>query len=703
MKFLSVLLSFLMLILTSCSDSTGPGDSGDGDILASENIGSAGGTLSSDVLELTVPAGAFGAESSIAVTTAPDHPFEEDAVSDTYVIAGLPQSYTRDITVSIPFTGELSDNSYIAVGMNTWVKSLGEMTTTYALLPATVDGETITAELPASGLLPAKSATKSANESSSLSVTAVTGYAPHVTAGGHFKIEYASRWTSLSSVQELGRYLEEAYTTIANLGFSYDERTNWPVSVTVKSLDKDVYGFATNSVWGDNYGYLEFNSLNMNDLPEMRTTAGHEFFHLVQALYDPRNSYSKADSGGPHYWLDEATAVWIEEKFTDTQDYVSPVRAGNNIAPFNGVVAGAADIPDKHGYGLSAMIKHLADEYGESCIAKMYEALKSGSDPMTSVSSGTTSPIEWWEEFLRNYTCGDIYNVTINELTANNNGMFRAITNSDTLATFTDEYPDVSGGLYIIRLENNNFNENSVLSLSVEGDMAEVTAIKYRLKPLGVEFLGTNTDKVTVSDLKSLADDGWHIIALVSNSRAIPPYTDTSTIKLTARISTPINPGFNYFSLRPELIGDFEYSYQDDATTLFYPSFSPSGPGTLEGTTFTGTRNEPWGTGTIVGNYTIVFDDTFQNILSIEATQSKTTPGDEDEGTSYHNVTFTARDIPLSWIDDGVYVYQLVGNRITDQITSMTFEYGITNDRWARLVDYRGGSGTSIIIRIWKK
>ena len=61
----------------------------------------------------------------------------------------------------------------------------------------------------------------------------------------------------------------------------------------------------------------------------------------------------------------------------------------------------------------------------------------------------------------------------------------------------------------------------------------------------------------------------------------------------------------------------------------------------------TGVRNQPWGESTIVGNYTITFDDAFQNILHIEATQSMKTPGKGDNGASFHNVTFTARDIPL--------------------------------------------------------
>ena len=479
------------------------------------------------------------------------------------------------------------------------------------------------------------------------------------------------------------------------------------MSVTVRDLGtKD--GAASSSLWGDNYGYLEINRNIMDDPADMRTTAGHEFFHLVQALYDPRNFYSKAKLEAPQLWLDEACSVWVEEKFSDQKDYVSDARTGNLSAPFDGVVAGKESGAGEHGYGLSAMIKYLAEKYGESCVLSMYEALKSGSDPMTAVIQSTGEPIEWWEEFLREYTLGKIYAVNATSIASFRSGLYQIASDKDTLKTFNEEYPDLSGKLYMIRLDNPDIDENATLSLSVEGGMAEISAFKYHPKQATIEFLGTNTDRVTVTDLKSLTEGEYHIIALVSNSRSIAPYTSKTGITLTMRVKQTVNPGFTYFTLHPELIGDFERTYEgqetETYTTLFYPSFSPAGPGTLEGTTFSGTRNEPWGqNSTIVGNFKITFDETFQNILHIEATQSMTTPGDEDTGMSYHNVTFTARDIPLSWIDDGTYVYQLVGDRIVDQVTSMTFEYGIVGDRAIKLVDYRGGGGSSIIIRIWKK
>lgn len=700
-KKLLLALCFFSLFTLNCSNSTGPGDSGNEEHVT---IGAEGGTAGSEAVEIDIPAGAFGDDVSIALSASPEQAFDENAVSGTYTITGLPLAYSKDLTVSIAYDGDLTDNSYIAVGVETWVSSLHETAMTYTLLPATVDGDLLTAELLATVFIPAKRADMEAEDSSPVTVTAVTGYKPYVTANGHFEIEYASRFTTLASVQQLGQYLEEAYTTIAGLGFSYDDRTNWPVSVTVKSMSKpDVYGYAMNSLWGDNYGYMEFNRDKMSDLAELRITAGHEFFHLVQAFYDPRNFYSKAKREAPHLWLDEASSVWIEELFTDQQDYASPTRAGNNLAPFNGVCPDDDEEADKHGYGLSAMIKYLVDNYGQSCLVNTYQALESGDDAITAMRKAAEDPIHWWDEFLRQYTQGDFYNVSLPELTANKSGMFQIIFDADSLATFTDDYRDLSGRLYLIRLENTYFDENAMLTVTADGDLSEVSVFKYRVNPREIELVGTDAESVSVSDLKALERDDWHLVALVSNTRNITPYTESTSITTTVRVTTPIDPGFTYFTLYTELVGDFVSTLSGSYTSTFHPAFSPAGWGALSGTSFTGSRNEPYGDGSIVGNYTITFDETFQNILTINAVQSKTSPGDEESGGSYHNVSFSAHGIPLAYVDDEVYVYQLTGSQITDQITSMTFEYGIDNDRHTELTGYRGGGGTSIIIRIWRR
>ena len=121
------------------------------------------------------------------LATASEKPFEDEAVSDTFTISGLPQSYDKELTVSLTYTGELTDNSYIAVGVNTWVSSYGEMAMTYTMLPATADGTQLTAVLPATGNEIAKAVTTNSDEPVKLTVTAVTSYKPHVTAEGTFR------------------------------------------------------------------------------------------------------------------------------------------------------------------------------------------------------------------------------------------------------------------------------------------------------------------------------------------------------------------------------------------------------------------------------------------------------------------------------------------------------------------------------------
>ena len=61
----------------------------------------------------------------------------------------------------------------------------------------------------------------------------------------------------------------------------------WPVDVTIKRLDtakSSVYGYSINSMWGNNYGYMQFNFDKIDETENMKVTAGHEFFHLVQSF-----------------------------------------------------------------------------------------------------------------------------------------------------------------------------------------------------------------------------------------------------------------------------------------------------------------------------------------------------------------------------------------------------------------------------------
>ncbi len=127
----------------------------------------------------------------------------------------------------------------------------------------------------------------------------------------HFKIVYPSIYAS--QAVSLAGYLEEAYTKYHNMGFVYN--ITEPINVSIVDLGTEYYGKYSYNLWSD---WLEFNSQKISDLAEVRTTAGHEFFHWVQMRYDNRMWASKVLSSGERYWFEEASAVWAEEKFSSS-------------------------------------------------------------------------------------------------------------------------------------------------------------------------------------------------------------------------------------------------------------------------------------------------------------------------------------------------------------------------------------------------
>ena len=69
--------TILLLIFVACSDSTGPDnndDNGEATSLASQTIGTNGGTLSAEDISLEVPVGAFSENEVIEISPIVSHP-----------------------------------------------------------------------------------------------------------------------------------------------------------------------------------------------------------------------------------------------------------------------------------------------------------------------------------------------------------------------------------------------------------------------------------------------------------------------------------------------------------------------------------------------------------------------------------------------------------------------------------------------------
>jgi hypothetical protein len=546
MKNIAIIVLFFLLFLSSCfldEDQPDPPDNGD-KLLTEATIDATGGKLEADQFELTVPAGAFNGSVTLKLyKNDSDKPFEGDQLTTLYIIEGLPELILQPLKIA--FNTSLAQNAdyFIARGEENFISSLDTTTTSYCLFKAIADNTLFSCEIPAMEAMNKKSA--SANNSFKLKFTLLGNY-QYFGEGTHFLI-YTPPSLFLQA-EELHGVLEYAWMIFDNApspAFTYENKRKWPVSVTIKNLNSNVYGYYSNSKWGNDDGYIEFNRMHMNDANQMAITAGHEFLHLVQSLYDPRSNFARASFEPEWHWLNEACAVWIEAEFSEEnwEDYASDIRQGNQMAPLEGAVKGAQTSAGLHGYGMSSVIKYIDKEFYENKIPLnlIYDKILEGqkSVPALGVLYDLIPSASIWflyPYFLENYVSGQIYNdVNPAFWIGNATDNFPINNKDDTLKNFSYEYPQLSGRLFNITLNYPELAPTAYLECSIIPD--QVTAVAaFKYKGSAIEQIGSNFISVEVNSLKQIMQDGWNLLVLVSDRSAVDPYLSSRTINLKVKV-----------------------------------------------------------------------------------------------------------------------------------------------------------------------
>lgn len=130
----------------------------------------------------------------------------------------------------------------------------------------------------------------------------------------HFRIFYDTGKTTQTYAQEVGNFLEKAFSQVSAMGYSRPEWMNkYYVDVYIKGLKAGVLGFSIHPSKGGDWlrlnlsdnDWMEINlSKNISSDDLLAATCAHEFFHIIQ------KGYSTEELS----WLYEATAVWIEDE-----------------------------------------------------------------------------------------------------------------------------------------------------------------------------------------------------------------------------------------------------------------------------------------------------------------------------------------------------------------------------------------------------
>ncbi len=716
------ILFFTFLTITSCSKNnpTEPEKTIDNEytLTSTETIGPNGGEIIADELTINIPTSSFSSTTEIKIySSQTDKPFGENHISKTYKIDNLPTNYVKPIEIAIKYSeGSTTDKHFLVLGQETFTE--GEIITTYSRIYSTDTNNVLTCYIPVPQQENILEKTSDENQKNLiiLSVNSLDYLSPQ----NHFAIT-SPIYTEPNSIIQLGDYLEEAYQKVLDLGFNYDERTNWPVEVFIRDLSPGVDGYTSCSWFGNNYGYIEFNTKLLNDLAKLRVTAGHEFFHLIQYLYDTRSGITKSGWASTHHWVNEATAAWFEEKFSEIPDYTSDAILEGPYYSLDGMQISPYDNNGKllenfysFCYGRGPIIKYLVNRYGEGIIIKIFNDIKNGKHPVEAVCQ--YDPKGWWEDFLKELILGNVYTRIPNDTWITTGGpsdRFNVSSSSDTLHTFTRAYKDLSAKISYIQLSFPDVNSDAKAVFKISGaENRFLLLFKYYRSTQNIEFLGSNKNEIVVSDIKTMTQNKQNFIAVACNNIYTTPYTWDNEITLNFEIKTitenqnregyymcRINH-FALYDLLSEKTGS-DGSYESETFTSIENGFEAPVYGNVKNYTFFGIHQDSIISTTI----DIRFNNNYDKIESISVIHN--IENNNEVGNFYHSIK--AVNIPrASWSED--IDCSIIGSsycnslQMADYKWSVTYnDGGITYTRVITTTDFSCNDMSSIVVSFYKQ
>ncbi len=550
-SLISVLVIYLFV---GCSSDTDMPDPIPGEEVTM-NIGPTGGEVALNEFRLRIPAGAFAESNSITIKEEDvEHPGFSDVISKTYKVEGIPGNYTEQIEIGLASDTDFPASSYFTVQEVGFVSSLDSVIPKNRILRPDIEGSEMWAMLgkPDDGLQSENSEAEPREEAKlEFSIFGISSYATYTTSDGKFAISFPAE--HLDKIYTLGAQLSEAYTTIENTGFSFDDRTNWPMKVTVENLKPSVYGYAGASIWGENYGFIEINLLHLDKAAELKTTVGHELLHIAQSLYDPRNSFSKAKFAAPHLWLDEAVSVWFERIISGNPNYVSPVfETAAKTALIGAQVAASPNYRADYGYAQAPLIQFIENKFGRDKIAKFYDEIAKGKSAFDAINNSLPQNISsFWHDYLDELLTFSIYasdGFGPSWLVGNS---FRTDLPSSPTSTFGGGSGPLSARLFYFK-DDNAYTRAAhgifELQESVSSDEQKVHV--YKFNSSGVEHLGTASDSVFVKDYDQLLSDGYRIVVAVAGSAMDLEPGTFQDYEFNPFVLEEINLGFLKYDLR---------------------------------------------------------------------------------------------------------------------------------------------------------
>ncbi len=557
MKIFSYLfLAVSILLLTACpgeeisnpgnldkTDQTDKTDKPENPITSS-TVGKEGGELSVKNIHVSIPAGSFAADTKMELKKqTEENVFGKSKASEYYTITGIPVDFSKPVTITVTPDENAGANLFMAMGEESFVPSLNRTELTYSLVESTLkDGKYVFE------LQPCQPDKGSNGEKMDLTFGLVKDFVQtgrrtkSSVAGNRFNVCYCRYHVHDYEAEQFEKHLNAAHDELVKMGFSFSRRTSWPVQVMLNNRMSDgphKMGAFVPSRRGNDYAHIEFNFGAMPSEDLLKSTAGHELFHLVQALYDNRYAVVKALWPGPLYWLDEATSTWFEEVMAG-KGYSSKTRKDNELYPFIGIYRGPTVNPQDYGYGMAAFIKSLVGQTGNTILLQIYEKRFAGADdPVKIINEVSPKTImEIYPYFLEEYLTKKIYpDFDHSKLLAGieYSGIQKWVIQSkgDTFQTFDNLYDGISARVFLVKLPYTGFKDDDMLKIETDNTVF-VPKYVFEVKDNKYKLLYMGRGEFSVPNLKQLQKENGQIMVLVANAG----YTEDK-VKTTFTVQSP--------------------------------------------------------------------------------------------------------------------------------------------------------------------
>jgi len=520
--FFALLSGVSLTFLTACKDNSEGPSQESFTLIDKQQIGASGGSVgSAEYMTVDIPAGAFVTSVDLEMYSSDgENPFKEDGASGLVYLKGLPAQFIKPIRIALKHDGTATDGTYINQAQLTANTSTFDTIYGTNLIQANDSAGFLVAFLP----VPQPKG-RNADENSGIigndngvQYSCVKGLTKR--QSDHFIIYHRNTDVYDPGLEALNDGLEAGYQLLAEAYFEVNRLTK-PVNVYLKYLNDEIYGQTNRDFpfYTDNSGYIEINRLHLMEPALMKITGAHEFFHIVQDLYNFDDKYN---------WLQEASSTWFEKFFTSSPgSYVPQTFTENLKQPFWGLQMGVVKGADKHGYGTSSVIKYLV-ENGNNAeqlanLRKIWDLTKTGKHPVQAlIEYQSNYTPNWWNEFIKAYFTNQVYGgVTeaYNKYWFNQNptDVFRVRGANDKEIIFNNDGKDLSGYVYLVNIDWDGLTNLSKCTISLSSGISRLYVFKK--KDTEIELLSEvyMDEEITVSDLKSFYDNGYDICLLLSN------------------------------------------------------------------------------------------------------------------------------------------------------------------------------------------